>query len=301
MFLKMLECIIDHMKKSYSYIIGAFLGTIGVIALLVMFSKTASADSLPIVSVFNSAGSGSVSPQAAQQCNNFLFPIAVGQEWQYQTTALSRTDNLNMSILSVDQSQGNILVTNQSTGSTKRVEVKCDGDIITNFPFMNLNAMFGDLVKSDVEATYQSGVLIPNEKAFLDNNWALSWSSQYQVSGNTTLNNDGNQLTISMEKTPISLTCQTIAAGDAAFETVTVKAGTYRALKVVCTEQGKAVLSINGIKVPSQIEARSNQWFAPNIGMIKMQVDSAKISVFGISFSVLIDNNFELNSFVPAP
>jgi hypothetical protein len=287
------------MKKSYSYMMGAFFAIIGVVALLVLVNKTASADSLPIVPVFRSIGSAA--PQAAQQCNNFLYPLAVGQEWHYQTTALSRTDTLNMSVLSVDQSQGNILVENQSTGSTKRVEVKCDGDIITNFPLMSLNAMFGDLVKSDVEATYVSGVLLPNEKAFLDNNWALSWSSQYQLSGNTILNNKDGQLNISMEKTPISLTCQTIAAGDAAFETVTVSAGTYRALKVVCTEQGNAMLSINGIKVPSQIEARSNQWFAPNIGMIKMQVDSAKISMFGISFSVLIDNNFELMSFTPAP
>jgi hypothetical protein len=114
--------------------------------------------------------------------------VAVGQQWLYQTSALTRTDILNMSVLSVNNSQANVQINNQSTGSTKQVTVQCDGDVIRSFPFMSVDALFGNTLNSSLTASYVSGVLAPNEAAFLNNNWALSWSSQYLVSGSTVLN-----------------------------------------------------------------------------------------------------------------
>lgn len=237
-----------------------------------------------------------------QTCINILYPVAVGQQWLYQVNALSRTDIINMSVLSVNNSQGNVLVNNQTTGSTKQVQVQCDGDLIRSFPFMSVDGLFlGNFVNSSMAATYVSGVLAPNEAAFVNSNWALAWSSQYLVSGSTTINRNSRQINVTMNNSPITLTCQTLATGDAAFENVTVAAGTFRALKVVCTEQGQVTANVDGINITGLAEGRSNQWFAPNIGLVKMQIEFATVKVLGVSFSVLTDNNLELKSFTAAP
>jgi hypothetical protein len=237
----------------------------------------------------------------AQTCRNILYPMAVGQQWLYQANALDRTVDLNMNVLSVNNSQGNVLVNNQSTGLTKQVQVQCDGDVIRSFPFMNVDVLLGNSLNSNMTASYISGVLAPNEAAFVKNNWALAWSSQYLVSGNTVINRNGTQLNVTLTNSPVTLTCQTLATGDAAFETVTVPAGTFRALKVVCTEQGQATAIVNGISVTGLAEGRSYQWFAPYIGLVKMQVDYAAVKIFDVSFSLLTNNYLELKSYISAP
>jgi len=227
--------------------------------------------------------------------------VAVGQQWLYQTNALNRTDILNMSVLSVNNSQGNVLVNNRSTGSTKQLQVQCDGDVIRSFPFMSVDALFGNSLNSSMTASYISGVLAPNEAAFLKNNWALAWSSQYLVSGTTVINRNGAQFNVTLNNSTVTLTCQTLASGDAAFETIAVAAGTFRALKVSCSEQGQVTTILNGVSATGLAEGQSYQWFAPKIGLVKMQVNQASVKIFDISFSLLINNSLELKSYVPAP
>jgi hypothetical protein len=227
--------------------------------------------------------------------------MVTGRQWSYRANALDRTDTLNMSVLSVNNSQGSVQVSNQSTGSSKQVQVQCEGDVIRSFPFMSADVLFGSFLNSSLTASYTSGVLAPNETAFLKNNWALAWSSQYLVSGNTAINRNGTQLSVTLNNSPVTLACQTLAAGDAAFETVTVAAGTFRALKVVCSEQGQVTAIVNGVSVTGLAEGRSYQWFAPHVGLVKMQVDHASVKVFDISFSLLTDNYLELKSYTLAP
>ena len=82
------------------------------------------------------------------------------------------------------------------------------------------------------------------------------------------------------------LTCQTLAYGAAAFETVTVSAGKFYALKVLCTMQGLGTGTLNGIPVSGSISEQSTQWFAPYIGLVKMQSNSINIKIFGISIPI---------------
>jgi hypothetical protein len=254
------------------------------------------------VSVWTYTPTPFTSAPAAQTCRNILYPVVVGQQWLYQAKALSRTDLLNMSILSVNNSQGNVLITNQSSGSTKQAQVQCDGDIIRSFPFISVDVLFGNnSLNSSMTASYVSGVLAPNEAAFLKNNWALAWSSQYLMSGNTIINRNGTQVNVTLNNSPVTLTCQTLAAGEAAFETITVAAGTFRTLKVVCSEQGQVTAIVNGVSVTGQAEGRSYQWFAPYIGLVKMQADYAVVRVFDIPISLLTENYLEMRSYVPAP
>ena len=285
---------------------------IGVAVLLILWNRSKSLPALPVVPAFDPALSistpgpsvspGSALSETSQPCNNILYPMKVGQEWLYQETTTNRTDLLNMSILSVNDSQGNVLVKNQSTGNTKEVQVLCNGDAIQNFPFMSVDAeFFESLGSSNMSSTYNSGILLPSESAFQNNNWALSWETEYLVSGKTTLNFNEKKVNVEMTDTPVKLSCQTLASGDAAFEMVTVPAGTFRALKVVCTEQGQVTVKANGMTFTGLAEGRSNQWFVVDTGLVKMQVEQATIKVLGVSFSVLTNNNFELLSFTAVP
>jgi hypothetical protein len=227
--------------------------------------------------------------------------MTVGRQWLYQANALDHTVDMSMSVLSVNNSLGNVLISLQPTGLTKQVEAQCDGDIIRSFPFMSADALLGNSLYSNMTASYVSGVLAPNESAFVRNNWALAWSSQYLVSGNTVINRNDVQVNVTLDNSPVTLTCQTLAAGDAAFETVTVAAGTFRALKVVCSAQGQVTATVNGISVTGLAEGRSYQWFAPNVGLVKMQMDQASVKIFDVSISLPANNYLELKNAVSTP
>jgi hypothetical protein len=162
---------------------------------------------------------------------------------------------------------------------------------------MEVNALFGTSLNSSIAASYVSGVLAPSESAFLSNNWALSWSSQYSVTGTASITRNGTQLSAALNNSPVSINCQTLATGDAAFETVTVAAGTFRALKVACTEQAQITTNLNGVSVTGTAEGRSYQWFAPYVGLVKMKMEYANVKIFDVPFSLLTDNNFELISY----
>lgn len=251
----------------------------------------------PVPSKSTPSSSGS----QGQTCKNILYPMTAGRQWVYQATTTNRSDVLSMNVLSVGNSQGNVQITNQTTGSTKQVQVQCAGDVIRNFPFMSVDALLGTTLNSSISASYISGVLAPNESAFLNNNWALGWSSQYMVTGTSSINRGGAQLSVTLNNSPLSLNCQTLATGDAAFETVTVAAGTFRALKVVCSEQAQVTTYLNGATVTGTAEGRSYQWFAPYVGLVKMKVDYAVVKLFDVSFSLLTDNNLELRSYITTP
>jgi hypothetical protein len=205
-----------------------------------------------------------------QTCRNILYPVAIGQQWSYQANARGRILDLNMSVLSVNGSQGNVLVNIEPLGASKQVQVHCDGDVIRSFPFLSMDVLLGNSVYSAMSAIYVSGALAPNEAAFLKNNWALAWSSQYLVSGNTVITWNSKQFDVTLNNSLVTLTCQTLGAGDAAFETVTVAAGSFRALKVVCTEQVEVTATVNGTAVTGTATGRSYQWFALNTGLVKM-------------------------------
>jgi hypothetical protein len=58
---------------------------------------------------------------------------------------------------------------------------------------------------------------------------------------------------------------------------------------------------VNGIPISGTANGRSYQWFALNIGLVKMQVEYATLDLLGISVSLVTDNYLELINYIPAP
>lgn len=115
--------------------------------------------------------------------------------------------------------------------------------------------------------------------------------SQHRFYENGVVNYSGTDFNFTLDPSVVTLTWQTLASGDASFETITVAPGTFRALKVICRGDGQVTGSVN---------VQATQWFAPNIGPLRSQSDYACLNVFGISFPLTtksIAGTIELKSY----
>ena len=210
---------------------------------------------------------------------------------------------MGMTVVSVQGGFGNVNIANQSRGINSNVQVVCDKDIILNFPFLNAETLLGDALNGTVNVAYVGGVLAPNEAAFNASNWALSWASQYIINGSGTIVYNGNTFNITIAPSNVTMNCQTLASGAAAFENITVTAGTYRALKVICTVQGQVTGTANGSAISGVARAQSTQWFAPYIGPVRIRAEYANLEVFGITIPLNSSGagTIELTNFSPGP
>ncbi len=188
-----------------------------------------------------------------------------------------------MRVIAIDGQQATVDAVELNTGATGRTYVQCDQDIILNFPLLSGQKAIGDMVNGTMSVDYISGVLAPNEAAFTASNWALSWLIQYRIYGNGMVNFRDKDFYFDVAPSNIQMTCQTLGAGNISFETVTVSAGTFNALKVICRGEGQVTATVNGTQVVGTMTAQATQWFAPNIGLLKSQSDYAYLNVFGIS------------------
>ncbi len=70
-------------------------------------------------------------------------------------------------------------------------------------------------------------------------------------------------------------------------ETITVPAGTYEnAYRVKRTSEVEASLNLEGMTGRGTLTVETIHWFAPYVGLLKSEVDSARLSVMGISFPI---------------
>lgn len=216
-------------------------------------------------------------------CKNILYPARPGSQWTYYVNTPKRSGDVNMRVIAVDGRQATVDAVELSTGAAARTYVQCDRDIILNFPLLSGQKVIGDMVNGAMNVDYIGGVLAPNEAAFTSSNWALSWLIQYRIYGNGMIHYNGRDFSFDVAPSNVQMTCQTMGSGNAAFESVSVAAGTFNALKVICRGEGQAIATVNGSQVSGSISAQATQWFAPNIGLLKSQSDYAYLNVFGIS------------------
>ncbi len=216
-------------------------------------------------------------------CKNILYPARPGNQWTYFVNTPKRSGDVNIRVVTVEGTQATIDATEVNVGTTVRSLMQCEQDIILSFPVLSVQKLIGEVVNGSMNVDYIGGVLAPNESAFRASNWALSWVSQYRVYGNGSATFNGRNFNFSLSPSIINMTCQTLASGDASFENITVAAGSFRALKVICRGDGQAVATVNGSQVTGTVTAQATQWFAPNIGLLKSQSDFVFLNVFGIS------------------
>ncbi|MBM3124214.1 MAG: hypothetical protein FJZ87_03970 [Chloroflexi bacterium] len=176
--------------------------------------------------------------------------------------------------------------------------------VILIFPLLGVDRIIENFVNGTMSLDYVGGVLAPNESAFIASNWALSWNIIYRVYGNGSIMYNDRNFNFTLSPSVVEMTCQTLGSGEAAFETIAVAAGAFRSLRVICRGDGQVNAVVNGSQVTGSISAQGTQWFAPRVGLLRLQGDFVNLNVFGLSIPLNSSGHagtLELTSYVVGP
>lgn len=181
------------------------------------------------------------------KCGNPYYPIVDGGSWTYSINAQDNASSAATHSMAVVD-DGSFTLTVQDDKSTFTLDGTCgdDGVILMNVP--GISASYSGDGSSTLSTTNDDGVTVPDEILVGDD-----WSQTIGVVGS------------SNGRVTISATIETSykALG---YETVTVPAGTFYALKV---EQNGS-MSMNGT---AAFETHGYIWYAPEIGTVKSSLD----------------------------
>jgi hypothetical protein len=241
-------------------------------------------------------------PAGLAPCENILLPIAQGHAWTYLVTARGRTYPVDLRVSSVDSSQAVLEFLPRDLGISTQASVDCEDGRLNNLPWTAAGMLMDDLVDGAVTVEYLSGELAPSHAEFLAAGWDLAWNGEYTLNGSGSALFQGNEYVLELTDAPFLLSCRTTGSGQDAFEPVIVQAGSFNlALKVVCDFETEAEMTINGLTLNGKITGTMTQWFAPYIGMLKMQVDSASIRYLLLEIPVNVSGNVELTEYQTVP
>lgn len=238
-------------------------------------------------------------------CDNILFPFVTGYQWVYATKTddTSTPEPSSQLGLTVDKVEGSVATINAldvATAVVSQTTVQCQDGAILNYPALTQKMLLGNAMTSDFTLEYVSGVFAPAEAAFTDNNWQVQWEADYIANGTVAVNADGDAMDIILQDSPVHITWQTAGAGDAAFESITVPAGTFdRALKTSRKVTMDISFSMDGFSVTGKLTLDTTQWYEPHVGLLRSQIDSAEIKYMGMSFPIVVNGIVELVEFRP--
>ncbi len=242
--------------------------------------------------------SATFTPDYSGPCANVLYPFVEGRQWVYQKLGLEEdgstpdplTSKFGITVAEVNDSQAILNAVDLSTGATTQTTVDCQEGAITNFPLMTLGSLFGDYLGGDIEIVYVSGIFVPSEADLSASNWNMQWEGEYVAAGAVTLYAEGEETTVTLTDSPITMTWQ-----NAGQETITVPAGTFEnAYKVTRTTQIQATITAEGLTGQGTIFIETAHWFAPYVGLLKTEIVSAKLTTFGLTFPMEITGSVEL-------
>jgi len=237
-------------------------------------------------------------PDYSGPCANVLYPFVVDRQWVYQKVGLDEgtatpdplTSKFGISVAEVTGSQAVLKAVDMGTGTTTETVVECQAGAITNFPLMTLGSLFGDYLAGDIQIEYVSGVFAPAVSDLEASGWNMQWEGEYIVSGTVTLEAEGEQTTVTLSDSPLTMRWQNTGQ-----ETVTVPAGTFEnAYKVTRTTQVEASVMLEGVTARATLTIETVHWFAPYVGLLRNEIVSASLTTFGITFPVEASGSVEL-------
>jgi len=229
-------------------------------------------------------------------CDNPLVPLAVGNHWTYRATTQSGESLYTLKALE-RQDGPNIIVlvefTDQKNNTSVQEQVVCQDGAIEGFPLFVMDMLFGDLLGKQVNTYHDSGVYAPTYSSFAENNWALAWQAKYLTEEGLKIANPAQGPDLFMlPNTSIVLSFQ----AEGTLEAVSAGAGEFpEALKVSQSFTLPTTVEGNG----ATLTLDTTQWYEPYVGLVRAQVDSASLSVFGPAVSVPIESSLELVEFKP--
>lgn len=241
-------------------------------------------------------------------CDNVFYPLKKDNQWIYRLDAYmdnfegqeieSSSSDLALTVSEVGESNAVMAALDYDTGIVTQTTVQCEDQAIVNFPLTELNMVFGDLAGS-LDIQYVSGKFMPSKKDFAGSNWSLEWETEYKASGTLEANYDGETLSAVLSESPVKMRWQVTGTG----ETQDVAAGTFNDLVKINREISIDIKSLKTyiegeqIDIATTLTLDTNMYYAANIGLIKQDINSASIKLFGINFPLEAWGFVELKSY----
>ena len=242
-------------------------------------------------------------PEAAiGPCNNVLFPLSDGNQWVYSADSYDDAGNTTTSeyawSVSEPTADGVTLTTSFNDSETAvSANIQCVDGAVENFPLTVSDIAIGDM-EGAIEYTHVSGKYLPSLQELESGNWENNWQTVVNASGTITTRYEGQSMEIVLEDSPITMNWQILEKD----VSVTVPAGSFdNAVRV----NQELVFEIKSMKIntgdmPLEISTTmtfdSDYWFVPNLGLVKTQINSANVELFGSEFPVEMTGGSELIS-----
>jgi hypothetical protein len=234
-------------------------------------------------------------------CANAFFPLVPGYQWIYEVQSEGQTKQIGMTVSEVNGNQATLNALHIETGITSEATIDCEDGAILNLPIVLMGFIFGD-AEGSMELEHKDGLFLPSHQTMLDHNWDYAWSGDYVASGVVEAEVDGQPATGKLNNSPLHMDWNTLGAGDSSFEAITVKAGTYpKALKLEQVSQLDFMAEVSQagqtVSLDAILTVDSDFWFETNMGMLKQEITSASVKIYGINFPVAMDATIELVEF----
>lgn len=225
------------------------------------------------------------SPQGI--CDNFLYPLAPGNTWIYQSGAARMT----FQITGIEGDLAHIHVVDEENGVTTDDTVRCDQGAIVNLPLVYLSLLLSDYLDGVLNTYQDSGLTAPSLQTFVENEWVYSWQVKKLVEQPVKVSAPGSDVSGSILRSNI-ITLASVTQGRR--EALEIPAGTFPQALWVDSELTSPVTvgDSGGI-----FKVQYQEWFEPYIGLLKIQAVSASIDYTGFPIPLPIHKTLELVEF----
>jgi hypothetical protein len=245
--------------------------------------------------------SDSASQEMTGPCANVFFPLVPGYQWIYEVHSEDQTKLIGLTVSEVNGNQATLNALHIETGITSEATIDCLDGAILNLPIVLMSFIFGD-AEGSMELEHKDGLFLPSHQTMLDYNWDYAWSGDYVASGVVEAEVDGQSATGKLNNSPLHMDWNTLGAGDTTFEAITVKAGTFpKALKLEQVSQLDFMAEVSEagqtVSLDAILTVDSDFWFETNMGLLKQEITSASVKIYGINFPVAMDATIELVEF----
>jgi len=235
-------------------------------------------------------------------CNNIFYPLALDNQWIYQIQiegegGQPEITELGLTVSEVNESSAVLSALDYDTGIVTQSTAECEDGSILNFPITEMNLVFGE-VAGDLRLQYNSGVFMPSYADFEVENWANTWETDFTASGVINGKYDDETVTINLSKSPVQMSWQVIGKDG----TIQIPAGNFDDVMLIKRKVTFEVTSLKAtvegqeIDISTTLVLNSNMWYLPYVGLLKQELDSATINLYGIDFPIESIGKIELKS-----
>lgn len=241
-------------------------------------------------------------------CENIFYPLAVNNQWNYilglenqefegreldqQSSALSLT------IKEVAESSAILSIVNSASGIEMLSPVQCRDGAIIDFPLTELNMLTG-MLSGNLDLQYVSGTFMPSREDFEGHDWKMEWETEYSANGSLEGMYEGETLTAELSSSPLRMQWKVISTS----QSLEVPAGKFDNLVRINRKTSIDVsylrtnIEDSEVNLSTTLTLDTDLWYAPDLGLVKQQINSVYLKFYGINFPVDIKGAIELQSF----